>query len=481
MRKMSRKPRTFAVLLLMAAFLMVNVAVAGAAININWLSNLNNVPRNGYVSGVVYNTDPVAADVYATVYATIYGQTQTLFVGKYVYGNGTTGQRFDLGLNAISGLIVGTSYDVDFKIHYGDSPNALNNTTTVTKSVYVTKSVNRDGDGGGGVVTPTPPVPPATPPAITAALGTAVPVLATNGATIGNNDAGITITIPAGALATDVKVTISKVADTAGLKMDAGSKLLGDVLEIIKDKSGDFSKPVTIQLNFDKSKIDATKFDVKVCFYDEEAGQWVPLDKISVGDGKVSGEVTHFTKFAVIAFPKAETATPAGLKDISGHWAEANIKTLVGAGAISGYPDGTFKPNATITRAEFATILAKAFKLAPSTSKVFADTANHWAKDSISAAAAAGIVNGYSAAQFGPNDQITREQMAVMIAKAAKLAEAKNGKAFADKAQVSAWAAAAVASASENGIISGYPDNTFKPKATATRAEAVTVIVKALK
>ncbi|NMA62582.1 MAG: S-layer homology domain-containing protein, partial [Syntrophomonadaceae bacterium] len=197
-------------------------------------------------------------------------------------------------------------------------------------------------------------------------------------------------------------------------------------------------------------------------------------------------------KFAIIATEKPgvidkEQPQPVekdkkaiDLKDIQGHWAEKTIKELVASGAVSGYPDGTFQPNKTITRAEFSTILVKAFNLETKTGKVFNDTAGHWAKDNIATAQAHGIVSGYSDTTFGPNDNITREQMAVMIVKAAKLSESAAGKTFADSSQISTWAQKAVATASENQIINGYPDNTFKPKASATRAEAATVIVKAL-
>ena len=96
------------------------------------------------------------------------------------------------------------------------------------------------------------------------------------------------------------------------------------------------------------------------------------------------------------------------LTDINGHWAQKTIEELVATGAISGYPDGTFKPDQTITRAEFATILVKAWELDSDSGKVFADTSKHWAKDSIAIAAAHGIVQGYSDSTFGPNDNITR-------------------------------------------------------------------------
>jgi hypothetical protein len=179
--------------------------------------------------------------------------------------------------------------------------------------------------------------------------------------------------------------------------------------------------------------------------------------------------------------PEPEETANVELKDISGHWAENIIVELVSSGAVSGYSDATFQPDQNITRAEFTTILVKAFKLEAKTGKDFADIANHWAKDAIVTAAAHGIVNGYDANSFRPDKNITREQMAVMIVKAAQLNKNDGeSKQFIDNDKISSWAAEAIAIASQHKIITGYPDNSFKPQGEATRAEAVTVIVKTL-
>jgi len=176
-----------------------------------------------------------------------------------------------------------------------------------------------------------------------------------------------------------------------------------------------------------------------------------------------------------------EPPTPgADLKDIKGHWAQGNIEALVALGAISGNPDGTFLPEKKISRAEFASMLVNAYKLQPGEAKVFADTETHWAKAAISTAYANGIIGGYSETQFGPDDTITREQMAVMIVKAAQAATATGAAVFSDSAAISAWAAPYVATAVENKFMGGYPDSTFGPAQGASRAEAVTVIVNAL-
>ncbi len=166
--------------------------------------------------------------------------------------------------------------------------------------------------------------------------------------------------------------------------------------------------------------------------------------------------------------------------DIVGHWAERDIRTLIEKGAITGYPDKTFKPNNSITRAEFASVLVKAFELETKTGKIFSDTAEHWAKDIIATSNAHGIVDGYSDEKFGPNDTITREQMALMIVRAAGFDQLKDEISFIDSADISGWAGKGVAAAVENGIINGYPDNTFRPKGDATRAETAAIIMRAL-
>ncbi|WP_248926055.1 choice-of-anchor I family protein [Paenibacillus hamazuiensis] len=317
--------------------------------------------------------------------------------------------------------------------------------------------------------------------------GSGTTVTGTSGATVTEN--GVKIVIPAGAFSTDVKVTVEKVANASDLVKDASLKLVSDVFEIKKDKEGEFTKPVTITMPFDKMKVDLTKWTVSIYWLDETAKKWIELGNpaVDADNASVSGSVSHFTKFAVLAKEKQAEDTADGsapsveLSDIKGHWAETNIRELVKNGAIDGYPNGTFGPEKNITRAEFAAVIVKALKLQEKSGKGFADTAGHWAKKSIETAAAYDIITGYSDTAFGPDDLITREQMAVMIARAAKLPAASGGKAFADNADIAGWAKDAVASAAASGLLNGYENGTFKPKANATRAEAATVILKAIK
>lgn len=204
----------------------------------------------------------------------------------------------------------------------------------------------------------------------------------------------------------------------------------------------------------------------------------ITIKAITIGPGKRDSEVVTFT-YTILSSESDEGKDKVSLNDIKGHWAQQSIEELVATGTVGGYPDGSFKPGNTVTRAEFASMLVKALQLDKG-EKIFADTIDHWAKDFIAAANARGIVNGYDANTFGPDDLITREQMAVMIFKAAGLSALGEETGFADKDDISSWARQAVAAVVEQGIMNGYQDNTIQPQGKASRAEAATVIVKAL-
>ncbi|BFT69130.1 S-layer homology domain-containing protein [Paenibacillus sp. P36] len=298
---------------------------------------------------------------------------------------------------------------------------------------------------------------------------------------------GAKIVIPQGAIPSDIKVTVAKISDAASLPVDPSSKLISDVFEIKKDKDGAFSKAIEITLPYDKSKVDLEKSDVSLYWFNETTKAWVQLDNIVVDKvkGTVTGSVTHFTKFAVISNPKQETKPESGninLTDIKGHWAESNILELVKAGSINGYEDGTFKPENRITRAEFVSIIVKYLKLnEQGSSTKFGDVANHWAKNAIATAAAQGIITGYTDTTFGPDDFITREQMAEIMVRAAHLDKVAGNTSFSDNAAISEWAQAAVATLTSKGFMNGYEDGTLKPQGLTTRAEASTLILRVLK
>ncbi|REE66649.1 chitodextrinase [Paenibacillus taihuensis] len=174
----------------------------------------------------------------------------------------------------------------------------------------------------------------------------------------------------------------------------------------------------------------------------------------------------------------------ASFSDTAGHWAEANIKLAVSKGIVTGYPNATFKPNQTVTRAEFAVMLMNALKLQIKGAALsFADagTIGAWAQEDVEKAVQAGIIHGYEDGSFRPNAVITRAEMAVMTAAAlGQFGQAGAAADFADEKDIPAWAKSSVAFVEHAGIVKGKGDNRFAPGDHATRAEAVTVLLNML-
>ncbi|MCR8745440.1 family 10 glycosylhydrolase [Romboutsia lituseburensis] len=164
--------------------------------------------------------------------------------------------------------------------------------------------------------------------------------------------------------------------------------------------------------------------------------------------------------------------------DIKNHWAYEAIASFIEKGYVGGYEDNTFRPDNSITRAEFVKILNGVFNITNSSEKVFIDTADHWAKHDIDIAVTNGVCSGKTETEFKPDDLITREEAATMIANYKKIADANLDKLskYNDAGEVSDWAKPSVEGSIEKGYVGGYSDNTIKPKNNITRAEAVVIL-----
>jgi len=145
------------------------------------------------------------------------------------------------------------------------------------------------------------------------------------------------------------------------------------------------------------------------------------------------------------------------------------------------FPDGTFRPDDTVTRAEFTKMLDLAVGLKPVPgATAFADVPPAaWYSPYVAAAVQAGIVQGTSPTTFDPGTTLTREQMAVLLARALKLTGTASLR-FTDAATVDAWARSGVGAAVAAGYLRGFPDGILDPLGPATRAQAAAVLAKAL-
>ncbi len=182
------------------------------------------------------------------------------------------------------------------------------------------------------------------------------------------------------------------------------------------------------------------------------------------------------------AYPTAALA--AQLKDISDSWAKTQIQSLVDDKIISGYPDGTFRPDKTVTRAEFAKMLTTAFNLKADKPTVFSDTKGHWAQTDIGIVAANELASGYGDDTFRPDSAITRAEMVAMVNRALGLEQQlseveldRNG-GFSD-VKADFWAAKSISAAQHLALLPPNIVTKFVPEKKATRAETAFVIGQA--
>jgi len=160
------------------------------------------------------------------------------------------------------------------------------------------------------------------------------------------------------------------------------------------------------------------------------------------------------------------------------------ISDLVLKNILKGYEDCTIRPDNNISRAELVTMVIRAMGLTPSENPVldFADKDSipSWAAGYVALAKEHGIVSGYEDNTFRANKECTREEAVTIIMNAFKLGESNNELKFTDAKDISSWAYKYVAKAVEEGIINGYPDNTFRPRKNITRAEIITILYSCL-
>ncbi|TAF02846.1 MAG: DUF1565 domain-containing protein [Nostocales cyanobacterium] len=188
----------------------------------------------------------------------------------------------------------------------------------------------------------------------------------------------------------------------------------------------------------------------------------------------------------------AATVTPPGgtgsttFQDVSaGYWAKAYIEALAGQNIIAGFPDGTFRPNEPVTRAQFATIITKALTPpAKRTAIQFKDVkSNFWAYGAIQSAYQSQFVAGYPDGTFQPQQQIPRVQALVALANGLNFTANNNNAVsiYTDSAQIPNYAIGPVAAATVRQLVVNYPNiQQLDPNRQATRAEIAAFVYQAL-
>jgi hypothetical protein len=203
---------------------------------------------------------------------------------------------------------------------------------------------------------------------------------------------------------------------------------------------------------------------------------------------------------AVMSFTTTEATPPPVPAPIFtdvyiSYWGYDAISSLSGKGIVSGYPNGAFMPNNQISRAEFCAIMDKVLNLTvapdqagtlPQTVKFTDVNTGDWFYQSVQAAVYAGIAKGYGDGTFHPNAPISRQEIACVLVQSlgkSQLADA-NAQAltkFVDDHDIAWWSRGYIYVTLQQGIVGGYPDNTFLPGKETTRAEACAMVSNFLK
>ncbi|TYO93262.1 S-layer homology domain-containing protein [Desulfallas thermosapovorans] len=175
-------------------------------------------------------------------------------------------------------------------------------------------------------------------------------------------------------------------------------------------------------------------------------------------------------------------AALAKVSDFHEHWAAEQIADWMDKGLAGGYPDGTFKPNNQITRAEFVALVNRATgKSNPLAEANFKDVnKSHWFYGEVAVATGAGYVGGYSDGTFKPDNPISRQEVASIMSRLLQLGDNATQVSFQDAQGIAAWATDAVNAVVSAGIMGGYTDGTFKAASPITRAEAVVTLDRAV-
>ncbi|MBE0447477.1 MAG: S-layer homology domain-containing protein [Actinobacteria bacterium] len=195
---------------------------------------------------------------------------------------------------------------------------------------------------------------------------------------------------------------------------------------------------------------------------------------VAVNSGGQEGHPSTRVKVEI-----TDTLEPVPFSDVGrNHWAFLYIKELAARKIVSGYPDGTFKPDNKVTRAEFAKmiVLANGWELIKPSKPTFPDVpATDWAYSYVETAKEHGVIEGYPDGTFRPTSNIKRSEIATMVVRSKEYPINTSGTGFPDVPQTH-WAYSYIMTAKNKGIINGYPDGTFKPEGLATRAESAKMI-----
>jgi len=243
-----------------------------------------------------------------------------------------------------------------------------------------------------------------------------------------------------------------------------------------------FDKPVILTVGLGDRDIEGVKDLEKLgLFKVEDDGS------LSFAGGKVINDTLAADVYVAGLYVLGEVDIT--FEDVKGHWAKEDIELMASKRIVRGFPGGNFEPEDGVTRAQFAAMLVRAMDLPVEKQGMsFIDVKpGDWCRDELQAAITAGIVTGFDDGSFKPEAPVTREQAASMLIRALKAGGAKKQNSvpevsavstFTDTETISSWAKGDLSAAVEQGILKGLPAGTLGPQSQVTRAQAAVMIAR---
>lgn len=234
-----------------------------------------------------------------------------------------------------------------------------------------------------------------------------------------------------------------------------------------------FNKTIEVKVNVAGFK----NHDKLAAYYLDEEDNTLEFVGGYIKNNRIVLKLNHFSKYVLIESTKT-------FPDIAKHWSKDYVESMIAKNIVDGYSDGTFKPEGKITRAEFVKMVVCALNedLVEYNGGFKDVKANDWHADYIATAKALGLIDGYADGSFRPNATIKRAEMAAILGKVVdvEIDEKDIDKAsslFTDFADIEEWAKESVAKVSKAGLMNGA-DGKFNANKDTTRAEAATTLYR---
>jgi protocatechuate 3,4-dioxygenase beta subunit len=301
---------------------------------------------------------------------------------------------------------------------------------------------------------------------------TAVPGVGPAGGLLSTPDGTFSATVPAGVVPPGAQLQVTTLATPAGLPMPG--RALGPALLVTGPA---LSTPLVATIRFDPATLEGADPARVAVYARQEDGSWRALPTaVQAQAGSARVYLRGPAELVVMLITQT-------FQDVAPEsWAASAVARVLAEGVIVGYPDGSFRPDPPVTRAEFLKMLLLALGRYPAAVAPlpFADVPpDAWYAPYVAEGVRAGWVQGVGPSAFAPDNAVTRQEAAVLLARALGL-EGTGSFPFRDMGDAAGWAQSSLEAVAGAGLVHGFPDGSLRPTAALSRAQAAAILARVL-